>query len=493
MLEAAVEQIAEGVVIVDLEGNFLFFNRAAQEIVGRGAVESDPSEWSSVYGCFRSDKVTPYPADELPLARAMRGEQVTEEEIFIRNPETPEGTWISVNSSPLIGGRGELNGAVIVFRNVTAHHESREVVRRLSKGIEKTTDAVFITDVNAVIEYVNPAFETITGYSQEEAVGQRPSILKSGQTEAGHYERLWETILSGQVHSGTLANRTKNGDVFHSEQTITPIHDAADNLTHFVSVMRDITELKKGQEREVEIRLARTVQQKLYPPGPPKLDRFDLAGAAFAADHTCGDYYDFIPTSDGRVGIVVGDVSGHGFGAALLMAETRAYLRSLLGATTNLSAIMRQLNVLLWRDTEDERFVTLVLALLDPERRSIVYSSAGHISAYVLDGSGDVRHTLESTGPPLGIFGDAQYTSSGEISLHDGELLLLLTDGAAEAQNEDGEFFENERVLQVVAEAQDECSRAVVARLQAAVEEFAPNRPQRDDITAVVCKVGACP
>jgi sigma-B regulation protein RsbU (phosphoserine phosphatase) len=492
MLEAAIHQVAEGVVIVDRNGRFLLSNRAAQNIVGMGPVESSPSDWSSLYGCFRADKVTPYPSEALPLARAMRGEHVTEEEIFIRNPSLPKGAWISVNSSPLLGEGQDGGGAVIVFRNVTADRESHDLVRRLSKGIEKTTDAVFITGLDSVIEYVNPAFETITGYSREESIGQRPSILKSGRHEPGYFRRLWERILSGEVHTGSLVNRRKDGELYHAEQTITPIRDTSGNLTNFVSVMRDVTELKRGQEREIEIRLARTVQQKLFPAQAPRLEGIDLAGAAFAADHTCGDYYDFIPMPDGRVGIAVGDVSGHGFGAALLMAETRAYLRSLLGATVNLSAVMGQLNVLLCSDTEDERFVTLVVALLDPRRRSIVYSSAGHIPAYVLDDSGAVRHTLESTGPPLGIIDGAVYPSSGEISLHDGDLLLLLTDGAPEAQNEAGEFFEDERVLQVVSRERAACSSAIVARLQDEIEAFAPDSPQRDDITAVVCKVGSC-
>jgi serine phosphatase RsbU (regulator of sigma subunit) len=109
----------------------------------------------------------------------------------------------------------------------------------------------------------------------------------------------------------------------------------------------------------------------------------------------------------------------------------------------------------------------------------------------VVTPGGDLRHALESTGPPLGILEDAGYTSSGELPLRDGELMLLLTDGAAEAQNEDGEFFEVERVLQVIAEAREECSRRIVDRLRDAIGAFAPEGPQRDDITAVVCKVGS--
>jgi sigma-B regulation protein RsbU (phosphoserine phosphatase) len=238
------------------------------------------------------------------------------------------------------------------------------------------------------------------------------------------------------------------------------------------------------------MRLARIVQQKLYPARAPELEGFDLAGAAFPADHTCGDYYDFVPFAGGRVGIAIGDVSGHGFGSALLMAETRAYLRSLSKTSADLAQILRRLNRFLCQDTGDERFVTLMLTLLDPVRRSLVYSSAGHIHGYVLDRSGAVRHVLDSTGTPLGIFDDSGFASSPEIPLEEGDLLLLLTDGAAEARNSEGAFFETERVLRVVAGERHRGAAQIVESLRAAVEEFSRDSPQADDITVVVCKVG---
>jgi PAS domain S-box-containing protein len=489
LLEAAMQQVSEGVIVANREGRFLFWNAAAEKIIGMGPLASSPSEWSSIYGCFLPDTVTPYPSEQLPLARAIRGEHVREAEIFIRNPRTPDGTWISVNGGPLHGEGGEVTGGVVLIRDITADRQSHEFVRLLSKAIEKTTDSVFITDANAVIEFVNPAFEATTGYSREQAIGRRASILKSGRQEPGFYQKLWASILSGQVHSATLANCRRDGTIFHAEQTITPVRDETGNVAKFVSVMRDVTELKRAQERDVEMRLARIVQQRLYPTGAPELAGFDLAGATFPADQTCGDYYDFLPMADGRLGLAVGDVSGHGFSGALLMAETRAYLRSLTRATTDLSEILGALNAFLFEDTEEERFVTLMLALVDPVRRTIVYSSAGHIHGYVLDGTGATRHALGSTGLPLGIVRSAEFPASPELPLASEDLLLLLTDGAPEAQSRDGEAFGSDRVLGVVARAREDDAAQIVRRLHAAVSAFAPGEPQGDDITAVVCRV----
>jgi sigma-B regulation protein RsbU (phosphoserine phosphatase) len=489
MMEAAMQQIAEGVIVADRDGRFVFWNAAAERILGKGPLASSPAEWSSVYGLFLLDAATPYPSERLPLARAIRGEHVREVDVLVRGPHAPEGTWVSVNGGPLHGRDGEIVGGVVVFRDVTASRQATERLRQLSKAIESTTDAVFITDTRSVIEYVNPAFEAITGYSRDQAVGRAASLLKSGWQERSFYQGLWARILSGEVHSATLVNRRRDGTLFHAEQTITPVRDEAGAIAKFVSVMRDVTELKRAQERDVEMRLARTVQQKLYPAAAPAVAGFDLAGAAFPADHTCGDYYDFLPMPDGRLGLAVGDVSGHGFGPALLMAETRAYLRSLVRVTTDLGEVLGALNAFLVEDTEDHRFVTLMLALLDPARKTLVYASAGHINGYVLDGNGAIRYVLPSTSPPLGLFRDGAFPASGELPLAAGDLVLLLTDGVTEAQNREGELFETGRALRCVAGAGQDTAARIVRRLHAAVSAFAAEEPQHDDITAVACRV----
>jgi PAS domain S-box-containing protein len=440
LLESAMQCIVDGVVVVDRQGKILFSNEAAKRIVGLGISDVPPDEWASFYGCFLPDKVTLYPWEQLPLVRAMRGEDVREADIYIQNAGTPSGAWISVNSSPLYDEAGEHSGGIIVFRDVTDHRKSQEVVQRLSKAVERTTDSVFITDEDGNIEYVNPAFEVTTGYTREEVLGCRPSILKSGLQSPEYYKELWTNVLAGNVFRGTPINKKKSGELFHAEQTITPIRDDVGNLTHFVSVMRDVTEIKKAEEREVEMRIARIVQQKLYPSKAPELPGFDVAGTVFPADATCGDCFDFIPMSDGCLGIIVGDVSGHGFGSALLMAETRAYIRSLARTTSDLGEILKQLNMFLCHDTDDERFVTLMLVRLDPTRRSFVYTSAGHIPGYLIDASGSVKTVLESTSMPLGIFPETEFESSQEQILVEGDLIFMMTDGVTECQNHEDAF-----------------------------------------------------
>jgi serine phosphatase RsbU (regulator of sigma subunit) len=238
-----------------------------------------------------------------------------------------------------------------------------------------------------------------------------------------------------------------------------------------------------------QFRVARAIQQQLFPTAPC-LVGYDLAGASYPAEETGGDYFDFIPMRDGSIGAVIGDVSGHGFGPALLMASTRAYLRALARTHTDISELLTVANRILVDDVGPDHFVTLSFAVLDPVRRSLVYASAGHPTGYLLNASGAVKASLKSTSPPLGFLPDNGFPRSGELILAAGDLLLFLTDGVLEARAPDGTAFGSQRALDIIRLYRREGAREIVTNLYHAVRAFCHNRPPRDDITAVVMKVG---
>jgi sigma-B regulation protein RsbU (phosphoserine phosphatase) len=202
--------------------------------------------------------------------------------------------------------------------------------------------------------------------------------------------------------------------------------------------------------RDSEFSLARAIQQGLLPKTPPVLPGLEIAAASHPTQETGGDYFDFIPMSDGDWGIVIGDASGHGIGAALLVAETRAYLRALTFTNTDPGQVLDNVNQRLFEDIGAEHFVTLFLGRLHPLRRSLVYSNAGHLPAYVLDGHGAVKLVLSSTGFPLGAVPDSPFPNRPEVRLEPGDLLLLLSDGIVEARMRDGPLFGIGRTLEVV-------------------------------------------
>jgi serine phosphatase RsbU (regulator of sigma subunit) len=237
-----------------------------------------------------------------------------------------------------------------------------------------------------------------------------------------------------------------------------------------------------------ELRLARQVQQRLFPAAPPPLAGFDISGLSCPADAMGGDYFDYIPLADGALVVVIGDISGHGFGPALLMAETRAYLRALLLTHADVGTVVTLLNRALAADTDD-RFATLLLSRLDLRSGAFSYVSAGHMTGYVLDPSGAARLSLPATHMPLGIVADTAYDAAPPLTLAPGETVLLLTDGVVEAHTEAQGLFGSDRLLDMVREHRSRPARDILDTLFAAVRAFCGKGGPADDMTAIVIKV----
>jgi PAS domain S-box-containing protein len=402
--------------------------------------------------------------------------------------------WVDTSIVPLKATSVAPERFMAIRTDVSERVRQEASLLRLSNAIEQTADSIFITDCDGVIEYVNSGFEMTTGYSREEAVGKTPAILKSGRQDAAYYETLWTTIKAGEVFRSKPINRKKDGAEFHAEQTITPIRDRTGRLTHFVSVVKDVTERIRNHAREVEIGYAARVQQRLYPPQPHADDRLDLAAICLPATATGGDYFDFLAMPDGWLGIAIADVSGHGLASALIMAETRAYLRPLTALYREPAVILDRMNPWLHGDlTESGQYVTVMLVSLNAAADRLEYASGGHVPGCVLDSSGAIRCLLESTGVPLGLFAETTYRPGDEIPLEPGDLIVLLTDGVTEAEDERGEPFGMEGALRVVREHLDESSQAIVRHVTDAVGAFARGTALADDVTVVVCRIARRP
>jgi PAS domain S-box-containing protein len=520
---AIFKNLAVGVIVCDSKGHFVFFSPEAERILGIGAMHAELAAWSASYGCCRADMVTPYPPDELPLARALRGEEALHELIFIRNPQRPAGLWIDTSGTPLRDKSGTVCGGVVVFSDVSvpenvlrakaavesfqtpvrdpcdAVEDRPELVSdrfaqfrtsydQLARAVEQTADSILITDTRGIIEYVNPAFEKITGFSVGEVLGRTPGVLKSGQHDAEFYRDLWSKLNSGDSFKGTIINRKKSGELFWSEQTITPIKDQAGATTHFVSVLKDMTAFRKAREQEFHMALAQELQQRYYNT-TASLPGFDIAAAANPADKTGGDYFDFIPQLDGSLYIVIADIAGHGFGSALVMAEVRASLRAYAQMVPDISSLLNCLNRSLLDTLGGDRFVTMFLGRIDPQKRSLEYASAGHEAGYLLHYSGDMGAVLASTAPPLGIFPDQKFGPGLVVPLEHGDTILLLTDGIKDSTNVDGATFGTKGALNFIRCQQQGTAGELVQGLYRAVHIFAGGVPQMDDITSIICKV----
>jgi phosphoserine phosphatase RsbU/P len=289
-----------------------------------------------------------------------------------------------------------------------------------------------------------------------------------------------------------VINRKKTGELYWAQQTITSMRDEADNVTHFISVSQDITEIRKKQEQEFQLQLARDVQQRFYAP-VPTVPGFDIGASVHPADETGGDYFDFIPMADGSLVIAVADAKGHGFSSALVMALTRAYVRCFAAMQLELDEILARVNQMLLKDLEHGHFVTLFLARLHLPHRLLSYASAGHVPGLVLLDSGDVKCTMDSTGPPLGLFSASEFSLQPAIQLNPGEIAVFLTDGVTESTTPDGHQFGAHRVLDYIRTHGDDSALSLADGMYQATREFVQGDLQDDDITSVVVKLNVPP
>ncbi len=266
-----------------------------------------------------------------------------------------------------------------------------------------------------------------------------------------------------------------------------------DELQELGEIFNDMgPKLRQHADMQRSLAVAMEIQQQLLPSESPKIDGFDVAGTSIYCDETGGDYYDFIDLVDlgsGKLGIAVGDVTGHGIGAALLMASARGVLRSHAGRYGgDLSELFSVLNTHLVRDTGETRFMTLFYGVLDATKRSLMWTSAGHDPAIWLRRSMGKIEELPNTGMPLGILEGATFDSVKPVTLEAGDVVAIGTDGIWEAANSAGDMFGKDRMREVLSASAEKSAAEIHDAVVAAVNEFLGQTHQQDDITLVIIK-----
>jgi sigma-B regulation protein RsbU (phosphoserine phosphatase) len=296
---------------------------------------------------------------------------------------------------------------------------------------------------------------------------------------------MWQTIRSEGYWQGEIWNRRKDGGTYLQLLTITCVENESGETTHYVGDGHDLTQQKQGEMDHAAILAAQTVQRALFPAAAPRTSDFDIAGAVHPAERVSGDFFDYIPLGQDSIGILVADVSGHGLGPALLMAQTQAFLRALAESCADPAELLARANRL-FTTSESGHFVTAFLGRLDAPTRSLIYACAGH-QGYLLADDGTVK-VLRSTSVPLGVEETIPFASAPAVIFEPGDLLLMPTDGIAEATNPTGEMFGGDRMLKVVDKNRNKHAAEIVDALFREARDFVGSRPQEDDMTAIVVK-----
>jgi serine phosphatase RsbU (regulator of sigma subunit) len=248
-----------------------------------------------------------------------------------------------------------------------------------------------------------------------------------------------------------------------------------------------LVEARFQQERlERELQLAMEIQQRFQPTAPPVVPGYEFQGISFPCYEIGGDYYDFIKRDDGRLVIALGDVSGKGTAAALLMSSLHASIHAQTGSHDSLVETISAVNRYLAENIPSNRFVTLFYAELDPESGALSFLNAGHNPPLIVHAAGTVEQ-LASGGLPLGIKANADYRE-GRTTLQAGDVLVIYSDGVTEAASPNGEEFGPTRLYEVVSRNVESSAAGIRDRIESALTKFSQGIPAADDITLVIVK-----
>lgn len=409
------------------------------------------------------------PEDKAAQKRIQQGEEIRD--AYIKNDPRKMVLW----GFPLRGkkyetGKSDLAGLV-------TFHVPRDIILRNYMGLDDELSQVLVKIVYILVGMFAFAelLSLIIGVTISRRITRSVHDLNKG-------------ILA--LQKGDLEHKIP---VRRSDQLGLLAHSFNHMSTSIARLLEEVVE-KKRLEKELEI--AREVQATLFPKQLPHPPGMSIFGGCKPARVVSGDYYDFIVEDETYLNIVVGDISGKGISAALLMANLQAAMRGQLLSSKHddpdavgqgLSEVMKQLNRQIYLSSPPEKYATLFLSRYDANSRRLWYCNAGHLPPIVM--SSDGIQLLEATGMVVGLFPDADYQAK-YIELAQGTLLAIFTDGVTEALNKADEEFGDAQLRSVLQQSCTRSPEAVWKYVMSKVEEWQSDLPQYDDITLIVAKAG---
>jgi len=315
----------------------------------------------------------------------------------------------------------------------------------------------------------NPAFDAATGYHTRSILaaplttprdGSLLGVIELLNKHGGPFDTVDEQLLEafGQ-HAAVALDRT-----------------------------RLVDELRRQHLVEASLDVARQIQRGFMPQKLPEVAGYELASWWFPNEAVGGDYCDVLPLTDGRTGLVIADVSGHGLGPSLLMASVRAALRALLIDHAATEVLLGLLGRALAADLQEGRFITILLAALDPAAHRVEYANAGHAPAMHYVAGSRTFVPLESTGMPLGVLDRPEYPQGPTVRMAVGDLLVLCTDGIVEAMNAESERFGQARLEDIVRRMATRPIVELVGQIGAEVESHYDGASPPDDLTILALR-----
>jgi CheY-like chemotaxis protein len=345
----------------------------------------------------------------------------------------------------------------------------RAVTRVLAGTAELTVETIQDPRQAIAILRDRPPKVLLTDYQMPELSGL--DVLRESRRAAPDTIRV---LLTGQADRAAIIDAINVGRIFR--YIAKPWNN--DNLTAIIREALEAHQARRDRRSlHQTLEMASGVQRTLLPTGTAT---GESAVSLTPYEYASGDYVDAFDLPDGRAALLMGDVCGHGVGAALFVTAARALLRSGLSEGGDLVEAFERTNRCLCRDMQDGRFLTLFTAIHDPAQATLEYINAGQAAPLVL-ADGEVLD-LPSTGLPLGLVAGTNYARRPTVPFRPGHMMLAYTDGVTEARNAEGEFFGRERLTDILQGREGSTPADLLAHIQETVQSFAGGRPVKDDL-----------
>lgn len=412
---------------------------------------------------------------------------------------------ISVNRLPL----GQQEYLSFFIRDVTIRKAQENELRTGYNAIQNASSGILIANAEGFVQYANAAtLRFWRAESRETLVGKH---LRELLPDSGFFEKLMERIHQGQGLSGELQMTTSSGDMTYAQLSAAPNFDTDGEFAGVVLSVLDISDLKKVQqqieeyaaelqkknlEMEDDLRMAREVQMAFLPRDahafpvslPPEKALVRFTSLYLPSGLVGGDFYDIIPLSEARVGVLIADVVGHGMRAALVVATLRGLIEQLIREEDSPAAFLTRLNSAysrVFRQTDDRMFATMFYGAYDTHARAMTYSCAGHLPPYWLKRGQQVVEMIvppgATQGAAIGLYDDSTYRDSVVCFAPD-DTLLLYTDGLSEVLNDADEYFEAHDMPEGLRLHLNETDERILEALVADARRFSGRADFEDDV-----------
>lgn len=420
--------------------------------------------------------------------RAKNGHRVEVDSIRKRKDETLVD--VSILVAPIVHD-GQKMGDYAIYRDITERKRAAEELfiqkTYLEKLFNSAPEAIVLHDTNDIIINVNDEFIRMFGYAREEVIGKPINELVVPKELSGEGEMLSRRVDHGQRVEMDSQRKRRDGTLLDIWILGAPIIHEGKQIGVY-AIYRDITERKRAEEARIrsqeEARMAREIQLNLLPKSNPDIRGYDIAGLSIPAENVGGDYYDFIQLDEHLLAIGLGDVSGKGIAASLVMSNLQATIRGQALFDMDVNECLERANKLLFHSTDAKTFVSLFYGILDTQRNVLSYANAGQ-NIPLLFCKDNSPSSLKTHGLVLGIQEDVRYQRD-ELCLNPGERLLIYSDGITEAMNEKMMEFGEKRLIEIVQKHKHDSAGKLVEKIIEAVNLHSGKASQNDDRTIIV-------